>query len=69
MIETESNHCRIVAGSLNGERDVDEHTFAALAILCERLERLKKLDGAFAGVSFSPDVEALQNQKKTITVA
>jgi hypothetical protein len=64
----ESNHCRIVAGSINGQRCVDEHTYASLAVLCERLERLKKIDDAFCGVSFSPDVHALMNQKKTVTV-
>jgi hypothetical protein len=64
----ESNHCRIVAGSINGQRCVDEHTYASLAVLCERLERLKKLDDAFCDVSFSPDVNALVNQKKSVPV-
>jgi len=43
MIGTDSNHCRIVTESLAGKRKVDEHTFASLAILDERLERLKSL--------------------------
>ena len=69
MIGTDSNHCRIVAGSLVGEREVDERTFTSLAILGERLERLKEIDGAFSGVEFSPDVERLQTQKRTVTVS
>jgi hypothetical protein len=68
MIGTDSNHCRIVAESLAGERPVDEQTFASLAILDERLERLKKLDGAFSGVEFSSDVEKLRSQKNAVAV-
>ena len=69
MIGTDSNHCRIVAGSLVGEREVDERTFTSLSILGERLERLKEIDGAFSGVEFSPDIERLQTQKRTVTVS
>ncbi|MHC4557676.1 MAG: hypothetical protein ACYTFW_05040 [Planctomycetota bacterium] len=68
MIGTDSNHCRIVAESLSGERDVDEQTFASLAILGERLERLKNLDEAFSSVAFSSDVEKLRSQKNTVAV-
>ena len=68
MIRADSNHCRIVAESLAGERKVDEQTFASLAILSERLERLKKLDEAFSGVAFSAAVEKLRSQKSTVTV-
>jgi len=68
MIGTESNHCRIVAGSLVGEREVNERTFSSLSILRERLERLKKIDGTFSGIEFSPEVEKLQNQKNKVAV-
>ena len=68
MIGTDSNHCRIVAGSLVGEREVDERTFASLAILGERLERLKEIDETYSGIEFSPDVQKLQRQKNTINV-
>jgi len=68
MIGTDSNHCRIVADSIAGERDVDEKTFASLAVLSERLERLKKHDEAFSGVEFSSTVKKLQSRKDTITV-
>ncbi len=67
MITMESNYCRIVNESLSGERDVDENTFAAIAVLSERLERLRKIDTVFAGVEFSPYVDSLVNQKKTVT--
>ncbi len=68
MIGTDSNHCRIVAESLAGQREVDEQTFASLAILGERLEQLKKVDEAFSGVAFSPNVEKLRSRKNTVTV-
>ena len=68
MIGTDSNHCRIVAESLAGESPVDEQTLASLAILDDRLERLKKLDEAFSGVMFSRTVEQLRGQSSTIAV-
>jgi hypothetical protein len=69
MIGTDSNHCRIVNESLNGEREVDDYTFAALAVLSERLDHLKKLDEAYSGITFSPAVEELQRQAKTVHVS
>jgi len=68
MIGMDSNHCRIVAGSLVGEREVDERTFASLTIIGERLERLKKIDETFSGIEFSPDVEKLRSRKNTIAI-
>jgi hypothetical protein len=68
MIGTDSNHCRIVAESLAGSRDVDERTFKALAALGRKLEQLQKLDGAFSGVEFSPDVQKLRSLKTTVSV-
>lgn len=68
MIGTDSNHCRIVAESLAGERRADEQTLASLAILDERLERLKRLDGAFCGVTFSAAAERLRNQSSVVAV-
>ena len=55
----ESNHYQIIESSLSEEREVDEQTFVSLAILNERLERLKKLGGCFTNISFSPAVEEL----------
>ena len=68
MIETGSNHYRIVAKSLARERDVDEQTLSSLAILTERLERLKKTNKSFSNVTFSPAVKKLQNQKNKVAV-
>jgi hypothetical protein len=66
MIEMDLNHCQIVGMSLAGERAVDEQTFASLAVLGERLERLKSLDNAFEGVAFSPNVSELEAAKDVV---
>jgi hypothetical protein len=68
MIGTESNSCKIVEKSLRGERKVDEQTFTSLAILTERLERLRDLGGAFAKVEFSSAVKGLAREKSKVAV-
>ena len=68
MIGMDSNHCRVVAESLAGERDVDEQTFASLAILGEKLERLKKVDEAFSNIVFSSSVKKLKSQKNAVVL-
>jgi len=64
----DSDHCQVVAESLKGQRKVDEHTFASLAVLSERLERLKKIDEAFSGVTFSPNVLKLRSRRSAASV-
>jgi len=68
MIEANLNHCQVVEKSLSGERTVDEQTFASLAILAERLERLKNLDKVFSNVTFSSAVKKLKKQKNAFVV-
>jgi len=63
------DHCRIVGRSLAGERPVDEKTYASVAILAERLERLQHSGGLFAGVEFSPDAEALRQRAAVVTLS
>jgi hypothetical protein len=65
----DSDHFQVVAESLTGQRGVDDHTFDSLDVLSERLEHLKSIDEAFAGVEFSPDIERLQSQRPTASVA
>jgi hypothetical protein len=67
MLETASNHWQVVARSLNGEREVDEQTFASVAVLAERLEQLKRSDIAFSEVEFSPAVKRLQKALIAVT--
>ena len=68
MIDLDSDHYRIVEQSLCGHRSVDEHTLASLAILGERLERVKKLGGLFEHVRFSPAAKRLKQQKNVAAV-
>ena len=68
MIELDLNHCRIVRDSLAGGRAIDEQTFASLAILTERLERLKKLDKDFSNVAFSSAVKKLKGRRNAVAV-
>ncbi len=68
MIEISSNHCQIVRDSLSGKRAVDEQTFASLAILTERVERLKKVDKIFSNVSFSSAVKELKSRENAVVV-
>ena len=68
MIGMDSDHCQVVAESLKGERQVDDHTFAALAVLSERLERLKRINEDFSSVTFSPDVMKLQSGSRTAPI-
>ncbi|MBN2591003.1 MAG: hypothetical protein JXA96_14145 [Sedimentisphaerales bacterium] len=62
MIGKDSNHCQVVSESITGKRNVDDYTFASIDVLSERLGRIKKFDGAFAGISFSPEVQKLQRR-------
>ncbi|MCK4914317.1 MAG: hypothetical protein KAS69_06975 [Planctomycetes bacterium] len=59
----EFNHCKIVRDGISGQRQVDEKTFESLAVLGERLERLKKFDKMFESVEFSSAVEKLTKQE------
>ena len=63
MIEVNTNHCQIVEESLNGEKAVDEQTFASLAILTERLERLKNSIRFFPALRFHPLLENLESRR------
>jgi hypothetical protein len=62
------DNIRIVKECLAGERAVDEQTQTAVAILAERLERLKASSSLFAGISFSPQVKRLQRQVQAVAV-
>jgi hypothetical protein len=62
------DNLRIVNESLAGERPVDEQTQVALAILAERLERLKQSSSLFAEIGFSPQVKKLKRQAEAFVM-
>ena len=64
----DSNHCQIVENCLNGTRPVDEQSMGSMAILGERLERLKKLDSRFNIIDFSPVAKRLAEHKMRLSV-
>ncbi|MCJ7728559.1 MAG: hypothetical protein MUO27_01570 [Sedimentisphaerales bacterium] len=68
MIGMDSNHCQVVRESIVGERAIDEQTFASLAVLSERLERLRKLDEVFSAVAFSSAVKKLKTRNNRVFV-
>jgi hypothetical protein len=62
-------HCQIVGQSLVGERPVDEQTGASLAILADRLDRLKHSSNLFAGVTFSPYAQRMKRRADAMLVS
>ena len=68
MIGMDSKHCRIVKDALRGNRTVDEQTYASIAVLDDRLERLKDFDKMFSGVEFSEAVSKLTDQKVAVAL-
>jgi len=62
-------HCRIVRGALTGDAEIGEQTYASMAVLAERLERLKAGSDLFAGVEFSPEAERLRQHAYAVPVA
>ena len=59
MLETECNHFKLITDSLTGKRSTDEDTFSSIAVLAERLDRLRKTNALFSEVAFSEQVEDL----------
>ncbi|MGD9110399.1 MAG: hypothetical protein PVG93_05620 [Phycisphaerales bacterium] len=59
---------QIVKDAVAGHKEVDEQALTAVAVLGDRLERIKSFGGSFGSVGFSPDVEKLQRYKSPATV-
>ncbi len=62
------NHFKEVSDSLAGQLTADEQTLSSMAILSERLERLKQLSDKFDGVEFSPAVKKLAKSRGRVAV-
>ena len=62
-------HCEIVRGALTGEAEIGEQTCVSLAVLAERLERLKAGSDLFAAVEFSPEAERLRRRACAVPVS
>ena len=66
MIDLFPDHCEVVKESLSGKRNVDEQTLTSVAVLNERLERVKKMGQRFSRIEFSPAVRQLKNHSNRI---
>jgi hypothetical protein len=58
------NHSELVQQSLVGERAIDEQTLTSIAVLSDRLERLKKMGDQFKGITFSPNIRKVIRRKE-----
>lgn len=68
MLELYQDHCEIVKETLSGTRAVDEQTFASVAALDERLQRVRKLGQKFSIIEFSPAVKNLKDHSSKLAV-
>ena len=59
---------QVIQDALAGRREADERALAALAVLEERLERIKGWGGGFSDVGFSSDVRKLRRNKSLAAV-
>jgi len=59
MLAAKCDHFKLITESLSGARSTDEEIFSSIAVLAERLERLKKTNTLFDEVGFSEQVEKL----------
>jgi len=59
MIAQRRNDFKLVNDCLSGDVPVSERVFEAVAVLSERLEKLKRGNSLFAGVSMSEQFEEL----------
>jgi len=66
MMDLYTDHCEVVKETLSGKRTVDEQTLSSIAVLNERLERVKRLGQRFSRIEFSPSVRQLKNQSSRI---
>jgi hypothetical protein len=66
MFNTELNHHQVVKDALFGRRAADEQTLCSVAILEDKLERLKRLGPQFTEVKFSPAVRQLAKRHSAV---
>ena len=68
MIGMESDYFGVLNRSLTGEKEIDQQTYISMAVLSDRLERVKKLGKAFSGICFSDDVEQLSRTSSAVAI-
>ena len=68
MFQSNVNHYEVVKSALSGNRPVSEQAMASIAVLQERLERVKRYDKIFSRIAFSPSIQKLAKQQDKIPV-
>ena len=69
MFTGQRNHFEVLNESLGKAGKFDDRCCESVAVLAERLERLKKSYSCFEGVSFSSDVNDLSSKFCSIATA
>ena len=62
------NHVKIAQEALAGIRPTDEQVLESMAILNERLERIRSLGGNFAHIGFSSSAKKMTISHKAMAV-
>lgn len=68
MIEINTDDCQVVRDSMDGRRPVDEQTFTSIAILSERLARVRRLGKNFSNIKFSSAARKLARNENIVAV-
>jgi len=58
MFEKQSDHFKIINDSLTGSSPLDEETFSCVAVLAERLEKLKRNSDHFKDMPYAEKLTA-----------
>lgn len=69
MVTNETNHYKVVRDTLDGNRVIDEQTFASVGSLSDRLTQLKRENSVFAGIEFSDDIKAMTYHEMALAVS
>ena len=69
MVGMEADHFGIVNACLHESRPPNDRVMASVAILQDRLDRLRQGHAAFAGLSFSPQVQQLSEHATASAVS
>lgn len=59
MFEKQRDHFKIINDSLTGSSPIDEKTFSSVAVLAERLGKLKRSGDQFKDITFSDQLKEL----------
>ena len=68
MLELFQDHCQVVKEALQGEKTIDERTYASIEALDDRLQRVRKLGEKFSKIEFSPAVKNLMTRPSKLAV-